>query len=217
MTMLPDITREPTVVSIKPSSSNNNIKQGHSWSANAALNNSTPTLNVISASTNNLSGTNLPETAISYNNNVNNVNNNNNNNDTNNNTDSHFPSLIFNDKKRSTAYHRLSRLNSSNGEIDSKLITSPIATNIYHNWPATQRLRASAVKAKSRVYKPSQRISEPSRPPAPYKVNTSYESVEAHFHNEKRVWEMKRWQYIREHTTWSIYPYAALDERESYK
>ena len=126
---------------------------------------------------------------------------------------SSYPALIFNDTNRSTSYHRLS----SNGELSSKLVNSPLETNVLYNWPATQRFNTSEMKSRSRVYKPVSRISQPGRPPAPYKVHSSYETEETNFHNEKRTLEMKRWQYFRDHTQWSIFPYAPIDERECYK
>lgn len=54
------------------------------------------------------------------------------------------------------------------------------------------------------------------RPPSPYRVKTDWETVVPHFHNEKRAIEMKRLQYLKEHTGWSVYPYAGIEERETY-
>jgi hypothetical protein len=121
--------------------------------------------------------------------------------------------FIYNDNHRSTAYvpsHKEST------DLKKKFINSPLATNITYNWPIAQREKLNSVRAKSKVFKPVARIIEPSRPPAPYKVNSSWETIDTHFHNEKRALEMKRFQYLKEHTMWSIYPYARIDERETY-
>ena len=174
MTVLPDILREPSVVSIKPPSASSmpslisDLKKLHENATPLGYSNS-----VIDGKTN-------------------------------------FPTLIFND--RSTAYHRLS----SNGELN-KIVNSPLESNLIYNWPSTKRMQTTLMKSKSRVYKPVSRISQPGRPPAPYKVHSSFETEETNFHNEKRTLEMKRWQYLRDHTQWSIFPYAPIDEREVYK
>lgn len=54
------------------------------------------------------------------------------------------------------------------------------------------------------------------RPGSPYRVKSDWETTVPHFHNEKRTVEMKRLQYLKEHTAWSVYPYAAVEERECY-
>lgn len=123
-----------------------------------------------------------------------------------------FPNLMSNDGKRSSAYQRLSH---SSDYINVK--NSPIATRLIYNWKPLERLPTKVVQAKVKIYKPSKRIDMPARPPSPYKVKTEYETVEPHFHNEKRALEMKRMQYLKEHTTWSVYPYGAIEEREGYK
>lgn len=127
-----------------------------------------------------------------------------------------FPKLIYNDNHRSTAYVPIHKTSDDLKAEKKKFINSPLATNITYNWPAAQREKLSSVRSKSKVFKPVSRILEPSRPPAPYKVNSSWETIDTHFHNEKRALEMKRFQYLKEHTMWSIYPYARIDERETY-
>ena len=123
-----------------------------------------------------------------------------------------FPNLIFNDHNRSTAYQRLAR---SSDFINAK--NSPLATRLIYNWKPNERLTSKVVQAKVKIYKPSKRIEMTGRPSSPYKLKVDYETSEPHFHNEKRALEMKRIQYLKEHTNWSIYPYAAVEERETYK
>ena len=123
-----------------------------------------------------------------------------------------FPNLIFNDTNKSSAYQRLAR---SSDFLNVK--NSPIATRLIYNWKPVERATRKLVQAKVKIYKPSKRIDMPGRPQSPYKLKVDYETTEPHFHNEKRTLEMKRMQYLREHTSWSIYPYAAVEERETYK
>ncbi len=123
-----------------------------------------------------------------------------------------FPNLIFNDKQRSTAYQRLAR---SSDFINVK--NSPLATRLVYNWKHVERLPTKVVEAKVKVYKPAKRISQQARPPSPYRVKSDWETSDPNFHNEKRTLEMKRMQYLKEHTRWSVYPYAAIEEREQYK
>jgi hypothetical protein len=123
-----------------------------------------------------------------------------------------FPNLIFNDHNRSTAYQRLAR---SSDFTNAK--NSPLATRLIYNWKPNERLTSKVVQTKVKIYKPSKRIEMTGRPSSPYKLKVDYETTEPHFHNEKRALEMKRLQYLKEHTTWSIYPYAAVEEREHYK
>lgn len=125
---------------------------------------------------------------------------------------SFLPNLIFNDKTRSSAYYRTAK---STDFLNVK--TSPLATRLLYNWTPLERETTKSVQSKIRVYKPPKRIDAPARPPAPFKVKTMYETIDPHFHNEKRALEMKRLNYLKNHTEWSIYPYAAIDEKETYK
>lgn len=123
-----------------------------------------------------------------------------------------FPNLIYNDGQRSTSYRRLCRSSDF-----ASVKNSPLATNLYYNWQPHERLASKVVQAKVMLYKPTKRIEMTGRPSSPYKLKVDYETSEPHFHNEKRSLEMKRLQYLREHTGWSIYPYAGIEEREEYK
>jgi len=123
-----------------------------------------------------------------------------------------LPNLIFNDRNRSSAYYRTAR---SSDFLNAK--SSPLATRLLYNWTPLERETSKSVQSKIRVYKPPKRIENPARPPAPFKVKTMYETIDPHFHNEKRALEMKRLNYLKDHTEWSIYPYAAIEEREMYK
>lgn len=94
---------------------------------------------------------------------------------------------------------------------------TPIATNYIYKWKPNERLTSKVVQAKFKTYKPPKRIEMITRPSSPYKVKADYETMGSNFHNEKRTFEMKRLQYLQAHTTWSIYPYAGIEEREDYK
>jgi hypothetical protein len=124
----------------------------------------------------------------------------------------YLPNLIFNNGYRSTSYSRPSR---STDYINVK--NSPLATRLFYNWKHVERETTKSVQSKIKVYKPPKRIEMPARPPSPYKVKSDWETVVPHFHNEKRAIEMKRLQYLKEHTGWSVYPYASIEEKEHYK
>lgn len=123
-----------------------------------------------------------------------------------------LPNLIFNDRNRSSAYFRTTR---STDFLNVK--SSPLATRLLYNWTPLERETSKSVQSKVKLYKPPKRIAEPARPPPPFKVKTMYETMDPHHHNEKRALEMKRLNYLKDHTEWSIYPYAAIEERENYK
>lgn len=123
-----------------------------------------------------------------------------------------LPNLILNDKTRSTGYFRAAR---STDFLNVK--SSPLATRLLYNWTPLERETSQSVQSRIKVYKPTRRIDAPSRPPPPFKVKTMYETIDPHFHNEKRALEMKRLNYLKDHTEWSIYPYANIEERENYK
>ena len=123
-----------------------------------------------------------------------------------------LPNLIFNDRNRSSAYFRTTR---STDFLNVK--SSPLATRLLYNWTPLERETSKSVQSKVKLYKPPKRIAEPARPPPPFKVKTMYETMDPHHHNEKRTLEMKRLNYLKDHTEWSIYPYAAIEERENYK
>lgn len=93
-----------------------------------------------------------------------------------------LPTLIFNDKNRSSSYQRLGQ---STDFLNVK--NSPLATKLIYNWKPVERLPTKVVQAKVKIYKPAKRIEMPARPPSPYKVQTHYETSEPHFHNEKEV------------------------------
>lgn len=123
-----------------------------------------------------------------------------------------LPNLISNDKNRSTAYRRLAR---SSDFLNVK--NSPLATRYVYNWKPLERLTSKTVQTKVKLYKPPRRIETTARPSSPYKVKTDFETFDLHEHNQKRSIEMRRLQHLKEHTEWSIYPYAAIEEREQYK
>jgi hypothetical protein len=128
----------------------------------------------------------------------------------------YFPYLILNDKKRSTCY----KTTDSDGKFSVK--SSPLATSVAYKWPHLQRQKSEFVggtnkSTKSHFHKSLVRLPQPSRPDQPFRVDASWETVETHFHNEKRNLDMKRQQYAREHSMWSIYPYGSIEEREMYK
>jgi len=125
---------------------------------------------------------------------------------------SFLPNLIFNDRNRSSAYFRTTK---STDFLNVK--SSPLATRLLYNWTPLERETSKSVQSKVKLYKPPKRIAEPARPPPPFKVKTMYETIDPHHHNEKRALEMKRLNYLKDHTEWSIYPYAAIEERENYK
>jgi hypothetical protein len=80
-----------------------------------------------------------------------------------------------------------------------------------------ERESTKSVQSRLKVYKPQKRMDNVARPPSPYRVKSDWETVVPHFHNEKRTIEMKRLQYLKEHTGWSVYPYGSVDEKEEYK
>lgn len=186
MTVLPDIVREPTIISGKE---NPYLKP----LLPTTMSSSVPSFKNISK---------LQETAFSLSAPSGDV-------------QERFPNLIYNDKLRSTSYHRGSNFKLSD-EDKKKLANSPLATAVLYNWAHPKREVSEAIKSKSKVFKPVSRIAEPARPPAPFKVNSAWETSETHFYNERRTLDMKRWQYLQNHTQWSIFPYAKIDERESY-
>lgn len=123
----------------------------------------------------------------------------------------YFPNLIFNNRHRSTSYNRNAR---SSDFINAK--NSPLATRLIYNWKPVERETTKSVQSKIKVYKPQKRMDMVARPPSPYRVKSDWETVVPHFHNEKRAIEMKRLQYLKEHTGWSVYPYAGIEEKEVY-
>jgi hypothetical protein len=56
-----------------------------------------------------------------------------------------------------------------------------------------------------------------SRPDETYKMTTSFETEDRHYHNYKRVRGMQQRQWNKEHMQYTIYPYADMIEREIYK
>jgi hypothetical protein len=56
-----------------------------------------------------------------------------------------------------------------------------------------------------------------SRPDQPYKMSTSFETQDRHYHNYKRVQDMQQQKWNREHMQYTIYPYSHAEERELYK
>ena len=128
------------------------------------------------------------------------------------NNDQQHPNLIYNDKMRSSSYARVTR---STDFINVK--NSPLATSYIYNWKPVERLPTKVVQSKVKIYKPPKRIEMTGRPSSPFRVKVDYETTDSSYHNEKRSLDMKRLQYLQSHTAWSIYPYAAVDEREEYK
>jgi hypothetical protein len=130
-----------------------------------------------------------------------------------------FPFLILNDKKRSTGYR------SSDPDAKFPIRTSPLATSVIYKWPTLNRYESEfsnnkpqfQSRSNSNFQKLLNRVPHPSRPDSMYKMETSWETSEAHYKNEQRVLEMKRNQNIRENTAWSIGPYADTKEREYFK
>ena len=126
--------------------------------------------------------------------------------------DVNFPHLILNDTNRSSSYQRAQRPSDI-----TNVQNSPLATRLIYNWKPLERLPTKVVQAKVKIYKPPKRIDQPARPPSPYRIKSDWETIDTHFHNQKRTQEMKSLQYLKQHTNWSIYPYASIDEREGYK
>jgi hypothetical protein len=126
--------------------------------------------------------------------------------------DVNFPHLIINDTNRSSSYQRTQRPSDL-----TNVQNSPLATRLIYNWKPLERLPTKVVQAKVKIYKPPKRIEQPARPPSPYRIKSDWETTDTHFHNQKRTQEMKSLQYLKQHTNWSIYPYASIDEREGYK
>jgi hypothetical protein len=123
-----------------------------------------------------------------------------------------LPSLIFNDGQRSMAYTRVIR---SSDFVNVR--NAPIATRLIYNWEPSKRNTTKMATSKVKLFKPKKRIEMPARPPSPYKIQWGWETSEASFHNEKRALEMKSLKYVQDHAKWSVYPYAAIDEKEEYK
>lgn len=123
----------------------------------------------------------------------------------------YFPNLIFNNGIRSTSYSRNAR---SSDFINAK--NSPLATRLIYNWKPMERETTKSVQSRIKVYKPQKRMEIVARPTSPYRVKSDWETVVPHFHNEKRTIEMKRLQYLKDHTGWSVYPYAGVEEKEHY-
>lgn len=65
-------------------------------------------------------------------------------------------------------------------------------------------------------YKAPHRITA-SRPDAPMKMSTMFETTDRHHHNAQRVRGMQQRQWNNEHIQYTVYPYADLTERELYK
>ena len=126
--------------------------------------------------------------------------------------DVNFPHLILNDSNKSSSYQRAQRPSDI-----TNVQNSPIATRLIYNWKPLERLPTKVVQAKVKIYKPPKRIDQPARPPSPYRIKSDWVTIDPHFHNQKRTQEMKSLQYLKQHTNWSIYPYASIDEREEYK
>jgi hypothetical protein len=127
-------------------------------------------------------------------------------------TQQQLPILISNDKTRSTSYRRLA---SSSDFLNVK--NSPLATRCVYDWKPMERLTTKVVQAKVKVFKPPRRIEMPARPSSPFKVLVDYETFDSHEHNSNRSLSMKRLKYLKDHTEWSIFPYASIEEREQYK
>lgn len=123
-----------------------------------------------------------------------------------------LPHLILNNKLKSSSYRRLAR-----SEDFERVKASPLATRLIYNWRPVERQPTRVVQAKVKVYKPPKRIEMPARPSSPYKLFVDYETKDPHAQNHERTMSMKRLQYLRQHTEWSIFPYAAIEEREEYK
>lgn len=123
-----------------------------------------------------------------------------------------LPNIVLNDKQRSTSYRRLAK-----SDDFEKVKSSPLATRFVYNWKPNERSPTRVVQAKVKVYKPPKRIEMTGRPSSPYRLCVDYETKDSHAHNYERTMDMKRLKYLREHTEWSIYPYAGIEEREEYK
>ena len=123
-----------------------------------------------------------------------------------------LPHLILNNQLKSSSYRRLAR-----SEDFERVKASPLATRLIFNWRPVERQPTRVVQAKVKVYKPPKRIEMPARPSSPYKLFVDYETKDPHAQNHERTMSMKRLQYLRQHTEWSIFPYAAIEEREEYK
>jgi hypothetical protein len=123
-----------------------------------------------------------------------------------------LPSLVFNDGQRSLAYTRVIR---SSDFVNVR--NAPIATRLIYNWEPAKRNTTKMATSKVKLFKPKKRIEMPARAPSPYKIQWGWETSEASFHNEKRALEMKSLRYMQDHAKWSVYPYAAVDEKEEYK
>ena len=52
------------------------------------------------------------------------------------------------------------------------------------------------------------------RPPPPKKFNHMLETIDPHWHNEKRAMRMKQREHYRYHNTWSKYYYGSPAEQE---
>jgi hypothetical protein len=132
-----------------------------------------------------------------------------------------FPFLILNDKKRSTGYR------SSDPDGRFQIRTSPLATSVMYKWPNLSRHESGEGSTNSKLNFQSRsqshfqkflsRLPHPSRPDSMYKMETSWETSDGHFHNQQRTLSMKRNQNIRENTIWAIGPYGDIKERESFK
>lgn len=123
-----------------------------------------------------------------------------------------LPYLILNDGLRSRSYRRLAR--STDFE---KVKSSPLATRQIHAWKPLERLPSRVIQAKVKLYKPPKRLETTNRPSSPFRLTVDFETKDAHAQNHERTMAMKRLQYLREHTEWSIFPYGDVDEREHYK
>jgi hypothetical protein len=77
-------------------------------------------------------------------------------------------------------------------------------------------LRREDIRHQYDFYIAPQRITA-SLPDAPNKMTTMFETEDRHYHNYKRVRGMKQRQWNKDHIQYTIYPYAEIIERESYK
>lgn len=77
-------------------------------------------------------------------------------------------------------------------------------------------LRREDIRHQYDFYKTPKRIPA-SRPDAPMKMTTMFETSDRHYHNHQRVRGMQQRQWNNEHIQYTIYPYAEMSEREMYK
>jgi hypothetical protein len=124
--------------------------------------------------------------------------------------------------KNSNNLPEISKKNSNNRtsrSTDSNSMTKkyPSATKLSYSWKTVERVPSKVVDSQVKIYKPTKRLETITRPDSPYRMNTSWQTDHLQAQNHKRAEEMKRLEWLKQHTAYTIYPYGDIEEKETYK